>query len=76
MAKFSNDYPIELLRDVDRPRPGRVKKIMAKRMAWLATKMVERAESGQPFDLFEEELAAIAVMYEAYEKQHGSNPAQ
>lgn len=66
-ARFPPDHYLEALRGHPKPEPSRIKRILAKRCVWLSKKIRQRAQLGEPMDLYLEELAAIVELVERME---------
>ena len=66
--RFPNDHPIEGLHGMVRLSPCDIRKIFAKRAAYVQEKMSQRAVLGEPISFYADELAAIAQVMEVYEE--------
>ncbi len=67
--RFPDDYGCESLRGHKLPGPGRVRKVLMARCAWLIQKVEAIPGRGGIKEFFLDELAATAVALEAYEAQ-------
>ena len=68
--RFASDHFIEAIRDQRRPGPSMVRRVMARRSAYLQKKMVNRALADEPIDFMVDELGVIAVLMELYEREN------
>ena len=65
--RFPEDHPIELLQGARRLHPSGVKRALAKRAAYLVTK-IDREKGGGCANLLMDELRAIAQVMSVYEE--------